>query len=73
MAGTVLEALAGLSDARKKLDEWDCGRMDVSEARSFTDGTLVTINITETIGHRTKVPKAEKGTMTHAFGWTLTG
>ena len=29
-------------------------------ARSFSDGTLVTINITETIGQRTKVPKAEK-------------
>ena len=60
MAATVLETLAILAEAKKELQEWDCGRMDISVATSLADDTLVTINLSDTIGHRKKVPKPDK-------------
>ena len=56
MAGT----LDILGETRKELEEWECNRMDILVATSFTDGTLVTINFSDTIGHSKHAPKPEK-------------
>ena len=60
MVATVAGTLYLLVETRKELEEWDCGRMDILVATSFTNDTLVTINFLDTIGHSKQVPKPEK-------------
>ena len=60
MANTVVGTLDILANERKKLEEWDCGRMDISVATSLADDTLVTINLSDTIGHEQSTPRQNK-------------
>ena len=57
---TVLETLDSIDEARKELNEWDCGPMTISVAESLADGTMKSINFTDTLGHRKHVPPSDK-------------
>ena len=67
MAATVVGTLEILADTRKEMDEWDCGRMDILVATSLSDGTLLTINLSDTICHGKHVPKSEKRDDSNCF------
>ena len=56
MAATVVGSLNGVAEARNKLDKWDCGNMEIVVATSLTNDVLVTINFSNLIGHKKKVP-----------------
>ena len=60
MSLTVLGTLDSLDEARKDLNKWDCGPMPISVAVSLADGTMKSINFTDTLGHRKKIPKSDK-------------
>ena len=57
---TVAGTLESISRVCNELDQWDCERMDIAVATSLTNHTPEYINFTETIGHRTCVPRADK-------------
>ena len=67
MATTVVGTLEILAKAREELDEWDCGRMYILVATSLTNGTLININLSDSIGHGKKVPKSEKQDSSNCF------
>ena len=57
---TVIETLDSIDEARKEMNEWDCGPMTISVAESLAGGTMKSINFTDTLGHRKKIPKSDK-------------
>ena len=73
MASTVVGTLGLLAKARKELEEWDCGRIDMLVATSITDNTLVAARISDTIGHGKQVPKPRSVTTAIVFGYARNG
>ena len=60
MSLTVLGILDSIDEARKKLNDWDCGPMTISVAEPLADGTTKSINFTNTLGHRKHIPPSDK-------------